>query len=485
MPNATAAGGFGYFHRPMRPPKTRTMTIHRTPRVALAAPLICCSIAMAQATTLGSPATTRQAVAPRLIDAAAAQALGLAPGWQSRLPLLETGRLAGMRLGTGSGDSNEGMVLAWDDDGVIMQVDPVGGAVRWQSASPAKKHGETIVDVSAAQTRDASLVVGLGDTSCILLDARTGSELGRSGYPHIPVTSSVRVGSDLVFGSRAGHVVWMGFRDEKVPSRIESRPGDPVRKDLAVTAIHTFAYEEQAHQLKGAIVAPPIAVGDAVVACSTGGQIACFGGDRRTRLWQIELPGAIVAAPASDGERLFVGCRDQYLRCIDARKGRTLWKWFCESPLENPPLATDGLVMLQVPDLGLVAIESGAEGGLSRSPKWKSAAPGNPITRLTDGVIAWDARTSTLSLVDATSGIVRESRTLPGVTEVLATAPLHGDLYLISADGRMQRCPPRNPPKPAPKAEPASSVEEGATPEATAGDETAPAADAPTEPTGA
>jgi outer membrane protein assembly factor BamB len=366
------------------------------------------------------------------------------------LPLLAGGSLAGMRFEAAHPGDSEASLFAWDDEGVILKVDADSGDLRWQSASVQAKSGKHLLDVNVAATSGRAVAVGLGDTACLMLDARSGSELGQTRYQHIPVTPSIRNGADLIFGSRAGQLVWMGFRDEQIPSRVEVKPGDKLQKETRVAAVHTFAYEEQAHQLKGSIQARPVVAGDMIVACSTAGQISSFSALGRNRVWTVELPGGIVATPAADGEQLFVACRDQYLRCIDVKKGRTRWKWFCESPLENPPLLAGDLVMLQVPDLGLVALASGEQGGLTREPKWMSRVPGNPVTRLAEGVVVWDQATSTLSLVDDATGIVRESRTMPDVHGVQASSALHGDLYLMSRDGRVQRCAPLSAPRSAP-----------------------------------
>jgi outer membrane protein assembly factor BamB len=430
---------------------------------------------------LGGSAWSQGSNAPsaptsRLLDATGARALGYQPGWQSRLPLLAGGSLAGMRFEAAQPGETEASLFAWDDEGVILKVDAASGDLRWQSASVQAKSGKHLLDVNVAATSDRTVAVGLGDTACLMLDARSGSELGQTRYQHIPVTPSIRSGTDLIFGSRAGHVVWMGFRDEQVPSRTESRPGDKLEKETRVSAVHTFAYEEQAHQLKGSIQAMPVIAGDMIIACSTAGHISSFSSLSRSRVWMVELPGGIVATPATDGKQLFVACRDQYLRCIDAERGRTKWKWFCESPLENPPLLAGDLVMLQVPDLGLVALASGDQGGLTREPKWMSKVPGNPITRLAEGVVVWDKATSTLSLVDDATGIVRESRTMPGISGVQASAALHGDLYLMSSDGRVQRCAPIS--APVPSAGESGQRAEAATTEAasSASDETTAAA---------
>ena len=72
------------------------------------------------------------------------------------------------------------------------------------------------------------------------------------------------------------------------------------------------------------------------------------------------------------------------------------------------------------------------------------------------------------------TGIVRESRTLPGVTAVQASATTRGDLYLMSNDGRLQRCAPISGTVTAP----AVTGEEPAQPaETTKAEEAAPAPD--------
>jgi hypothetical protein len=148
--------------------------------------------------------------------------------------------------------------------------------------------------------------------------------------------------------------------------------------------------------------------------------------------------------------------------------------------------------MLQVPDMGLVALEAGASGSRTREPKWKSNARGNPITRIPEGIVVWDATSSTLSLVDDTTGIVRESRTMQGIQQVRASGPIGGDLYLMSTDGRLQRCPPASPmPTPAAEAPAPSEPTPAETPasdspeasEASA-NETAPAAEPAADPSG-
>jgi len=136
----------------------------------------------------GALAQTSATPAPRLLDAGAARALGYQAGWQSRLPILAGGALAGMRFDGPHPGDDAGALFAWDDEGVILKVDPATGDLRWQSASIATKGGKHLVDVNVAATGTKTLAVGLGDTKCLTLEERTGSELGQTRYEHIPIT---------------------------------------------------------------------------------------------------------------------------------------------------------------------------------------------------------------------------------------------------------------------------------------------------------
>lgn len=388
------------------------------------------------------PAAT--AASDRVLDTKSSRALGLAPGWQTRLPKAESTPLAGLHAGRAQDDRGEDL-YAWDNTGVVIKVDPKTGELRWQSAGVFSKDSSGLLDVQTTTVRGQSVAVGLGDVSCVVLDERTGAEQGLSPYTRIPITRSVRVGKDFVFGSRAGQVVWLGFREERIASQVEPRGGDPVTKGERVAVVHVVPYELQAFQLGGAIRTAPISTGKSIIACSDSGQIACFSNETRSPVWKQKLPGGIVASPSADATQVMIACRDQYLRSVDIETGRTNWRWFTESPLERDPLLAGDVVVIQVPELGLVALDASDSKSLNRAPLWTTKVGGDAITRLADGLLVWDAASGTLSLVDAKSGKVRDSRELGmDVKSVQATAAINGDVLILMKDGRLQRCPPLN-----------------------------------------
>lgn len=420
-------------------------TTTRRPLPLTAALLTALALAPAAVALAGDAKPAPSVASDRVLDTKASRALGLAPGWQTRLPKAESTPLAGVHAGNAQDGRGEEL-YAWDNTGVVIKIDPKTGELRWQSAGVFSKDSSGLIDVQTTTVRGQPVAVGLGDVSCVVLDERSGAEQGLSPYTRIPITRAVRTGKDFVFGSRAGQVVWLGFREERIASQVERRTGDPVTKGERVAVVHVVPYELQAFQLGGAIQTPPVSTGKSIIACSNTGQIACFSNETRAPVWKQKLPGGIVAAPSADATQVMVACRDQYLRSMDIETGRTNWRWFTESPLERSPLLAGDIVVIQVPELGLVALDASGSKSLNRAPLWTSKVPGDAITRLADGLLVWDAVSGTLSLVDAKSGKVRESRTLgEGVQSVQANAPIGGDVFVLMKDGRLQRCPPLTP----------------------------------------
>ena len=76
---------------------------------------------------------------------------------------------------------------------------------------------------------------------------------------------------------------------------------------------------------------------------------------------------------------------------------------------------------------------------------------------------AWEARSRTMSVVDAASGrVIHESR-IPNAVQLQFTAPVDGDMLLMGADGRVESLAPSRRPAPAAPAAPATSAVEAST----------------------
>ena len=79
------------------------------------------------------------------------------------------------------------------------------------------------------------------------------------------------------------------------------------------------------------------------------------------------------------GRAAFVASRDQSLWAFDMMRGRVLWQYFTQTPLDNEPvIMADGLY-LQIPDQGLVSFNPHPENKPDGEVRWKSTATGTVI----------------------------------------------------------------------------------------------------------
>ena len=105
-------------------------------------------------------------------------------------------------------------------------------------------------------------------------------------------------------------------------------------------------------------------------------------------------------------------------------------------------MATSDLVVLQVPEEGLVAFNAKPGDKVGGVVQWKSKAAGNAITRTKDGFIVWDDASRSMTLVEPKAGGITATASFPNAMWVGSTAPVDGTIMLLSADGRMQQLRP-------------------------------------------
>jgi outer membrane protein assembly factor BamB len=198
----------------------------------------------------------------------------------------------------------------------------------------------------------------------------------------------------------------------------------------------------RAMQMRGSFESAPVGGANDVLVVTTGrGEVSCVNKDSGAVLWQTKLAGGVVATPALSNGTVFVGSKDQYLRAFDVTGGRTLWKWFAPAELDNPPAVCGDLVLVQVPGAGLAALRANASDKPDGDLKWMNEkAVGNAISRNAEGVLCWDAASTTLSLIDDRTGGVRQTIHAPNMQTVWCSAPVNGDLLMLNRDGRLQRC---------------------------------------------
>lgn len=376
-----------------------------------------------------------------LMSVDALRTFGLESAWQATLPMVQDVQWTGAKMQAETGDA--GSVYAWDGAGALISLDRTSGGVRWQSAGLGDK--QRVVDVLPARVDGRDMAIMLGSLRCVVLDGKTGDVAGASDYDEIPSTVATMFGSECIYGSATRKLVWTRFESERVPSRTQAkiRPGVITNVPGTTDAgSHVVLRQIRAMQMRGSFESAPVGGANDVLVVTTGrGEVSCVNKDSGAVLWQTKLAGGVVATPALSNGTVFVGSKDQYLRAFDVTGGRTLWKWFAPAELDNPPAVCGDLVLVQVPGAGLAALRANASDKPDGDLKWMSEkAVGNAISRNAEGVLCWDAASSTLSLIDDRTGGVRQTIHAPNMQTVWCSAPVNGDLLMLNKDGRLQRC---------------------------------------------
>lgn len=406
--------------------------------LALSIPAMADDATKPAAAAVAAPADRRVEL---LIPVDALRTLGLESAWQATLPVVQDARWEGAKMQVEAADA--GSVYAWDGAGALIALDRSSGAVRWQSAGLG--HKERVMDVLPARVDGRDMAIMLGSLRCVVLDGKTGDVTGTSDYAEIPATIATMFGSECIYGSASRKLVWTRFENERIPSRTQAkmRPGVITNVPGTMEAGSRVVMRQiRAMQMRGGLESAPVGgANDMLVVTTNRGEVTCVNKDSGAVLWQTRLAGGVVATPALANGTVYVGGKDQYLRAFDMSGGRTQWKWFAPAELDNPPAVCGDLVLVQVPGAGLAALRANASDKPDGDLKWISEkAVGNAITRNAEGVLCWDAASSTLSLIDDRTGGVRQSTQLPDMQAVWCSATVNGDLLMLNKDGRMQRC---------------------------------------------
>ncbi|HWB18880.1 MAG TPA: hypothetical protein VG711_01150, partial [Phycisphaerales bacterium] len=109
----------------------------------------------------------------------------------------------------------------------------------------------------------------------------------------------------------------------------------------------------------------------------------------------------------------------------------------------NPTLIGDRIYQ-QIPKRGLACYNSVPQDSPGGQKIWfADDVHANIVTSLRDMLIAWNADTRKVNIIDARRGTIVKTIDLPAVAKLWATATKDGDLYASSDDGRIERLVPR------------------------------------------
>lgn len=273
-------------------------------------------------------------------------------------------------------------------------------------------------DLSWGRNADDKLYITT-DPLIFVLDHASGSIIGRQPLDKVPSTEAIRSGPYVIYGTRAGQIVWHQY-----------------------VVGHTW----RANQLRGPVSHTPTLVGaNRIVSGSEGGTVLMLDGKTAGRIWGDQILGNVSAAIASGDGLVFCPSDDQYLRAYDVTNGRLTWKHLAKSPLTQPPFFFDGgskgsRVLQWSNEEGLICLEAQSRTAIDGTVAWTIAdARGTILGVLNGEVVIWDREGKVLRMLNVDQGRVVKTISLPAVHHIQL---VDDSIYASGSGGRLIRLDP-------------------------------------------
>jgi outer membrane protein assembly factor BamB len=201
-------------------------------------------------------------------------------------------------------------------------LDAETGKPAWKHPFYTQSHTESTPVIVAGK-----VYFGAGDDGVYCLDAKTGDKVWHLHGLH--VDGNVAVADGRLYGG-SGTGIGNLYNDKTVfcldlttpPEPTES--GTPRPKELWRLPVEDSAFGSP--QADGDRVYFGTGNGDMIAsAASPRGAVLCISKDG-TRLWQRDLPDAVLGRATAANGRVFVGCRDGFCYALSREDGSVVWK---------------------------------------------------------------------------------------------------------------------------------------------------------------
>ena len=361
-----------------------------------------------------TPPTAEELDQVFLAGPTAISSIGMRTVWQSKVTL--QGNESAKSLYVTGGDS-----FFVEDTGCHMsRVLITDGRSLWKNA--CGRATDKVRGVNRVMNGKLDEVLITLDHAVVGLDAATGALAHGNKLTRFPRTSGVIAGKHLIFGAKGGQVVWQQY---------------------------VIGYFWMANELGGIIDHPPILIESddraTIVAASTSGQVALLDANTTRQVWRKTLGGAIKGTLGVGANAIYAACEDRSISALEVSNGNLRWRYQTTQPLSSDVFCDGEFVYLQVTGEGLLALQAkplADDATFSRDGvmKWKCMFAGKPLCRVGSRILLWDLASHTLTTVETSNGIVVAAITLPKVAQVAVTGPLDPDMFLMNADGTVQRC---------------------------------------------
>jgi outer membrane protein assembly factor BamB len=342
-----------------------------------------------------------------VIGPEAARSMGYRVDWQSDAVPGTSGSLRSMSV---QGDS----IFAIDDQNFLTRMRRDDGQRLWRL--PVAEPVSELQGVSYVP-EIGRVFLTMGGT-LLVLDADSGSPVGRHRLDKTASTAPLRCGPYLIYGARNGQLVWY---------------------------LYEIGFAWRSAQVARTIDLAPVPVGDAVVAAGADGTIVVLQAVSAAPIWTKKLLDTVVAPPAAGRDAVYIAGMDQYLYAIEVHSGRTLWARLTTSPLIDPPVVVGDSVYQQVPGEGLTCFDALSHDAPGGTVRWVSpGCSGTVVTQRGPRLLAWDERARRMSVVDAARGSLVQQTDMKQVAHLFASGPRDAELFVAAADGRLVRVVPRD-----------------------------------------
>jgi outer membrane protein assembly factor BamB len=255
-------------------------------------------------------------------------------------------------------------------------------------------------------------LLACAEAEVIGLRVDSGDIIARQGYSRVVNTEPVLVGKSAIFGTASGHVIshglGLGFQDWAFTTGV-SVSRDPVMVAGSVGVVNDRGEAFFLDPLNGSIV---------------GRSRAMYDGSAFN--------------PVAAGDLMVVASRDQSLYAFRPNSERPVWQYRSSVRPASQPSYANGVVYCEI-EGNLMAFDAP-----TGAVKWKSEGTIGSVVALSQGRLVV-RQGNALTLVDAGSGDVLETISVPGMFEVVTASknPAEGNLYIVSTGGLLAKFIPR------------------------------------------
>lgn len=295
------------------------------------------------------------------------------------------------------------VVVVQESGSRVTVLESSNGSIRWTNELATRLTRFPSLDVLGDR------VLASSESELLGLDVATGAVVTRQRFPRVVNTPSLIAGGVALYGTSSGEVL----------------------AHVLSSGVKLWGF-----QLPGAVEHGAVSVNGLAGVVSQSGDAVFLDPQSGTLYGRHRMFKGTRSAPASGDGAMYVASLDQSLWAFEP--GDVVrWRFRTEHALENQPVFHDGAVYLDVPRMGLVAID--ARTGARR---WAAEGVAGTVVAQRNGMLVVFAPGG-VTLVDPMDGTVVGREAIADVVRIVPDGFVDGALYAVSASGTVSRFLPR------------------------------------------